>query len=988
MSTIRIIGGVIMYGIIKDRSLYKGKLELTVEGSDGRLYYYTCTKHDIISKIIDLKKYERVEFKGQGRKILFLKAARINRDTGKVICTISNESGLIELSNGEVVKYSNCCLVPNQKVKATASNVSPDEPLHANCCDIVSECIEKISDDIYDFVVSAIRNRFRSGSIQSFDIILGCLKENGITMERFGFTDDLCFLESFPLALRICEDCKSAMIVGEEDVSPLYDCAYELLKKQGYEKMTVLQQRVFSDHDFWMNNRTLILGSTSSGKTAVALTKYLLDLERSEKSQKLLIAVNLRTLTTQFQRVVKRCLQKNHHLSVAISTSEYVEDDDDIIQGNFDVAIVIYEKLFIFASTDNRIFSRYTHFLVDEAAIVSDYERGAKVDIMLLKAFNNHELKICILGTPYYDWNRYIESYALYNVTIHSRPIPIYEYFVYPENLSNNSKVYRCVNADKHPIPVFKPEKWDNTLFNICKNEFVAGQKTIVFFFSQNQTRLYSQNFFKFLKTKLNWRDILPEILDKFIKDFIKTYNLSFEELKGYFDTKLEYEALYYGVAFHNASVPEKLRIAIETEFLGQPSVIKKGIRVIFSTDTLAYGINSNVDTVIMAQMKRFGLNRYDKVSFNTYQNCIGRSGRLGFREENCNYGKSYTFFQSDFESSFFGMHSHHGDVPSNAIRYYTCNSSESIEKISGRLGMIISEADTDLLALYLLSLFNDNNKLTVDMIVNQFYSLPKPYETDIAKVRKTVLEALNLLKENNMIRLISSDELQPFNDNEIMGYVLTGYGKCFQGYAIRMDSFKKLGDMLEMFIRGEEIYIFDYFLALNGLREYFDAIQNLMMTYERAEEIVAKRNSSGSVSVKKNKAELQVDASYVLIETMLPVFFKNKWITQESYSEIIQFVDSVKSHERLSKAEFQRLLLYRAAVIIAMWVSGYNVDLISELQGLEEENIDNIRRKFGEKVSYYTDIVCRIAEQRRYSSNILKKNQTVVCLLVLWYKV
>ena len=97
-----------MYGIIKDRSLYKGKLELTVEGSDGRLYYYTCTKHDIISKIIDLKKYERVEFKGQGRKILFLKAARINRDTGKVICTISNESGLIELSNGEVVKYSNC----------------------------------------------------------------------------------------------------------------------------------------------------------------------------------------------------------------------------------------------------------------------------------------------------------------------------------------------------------------------------------------------------------------------------------------------------------------------------------------------------------------------------------------------------------------------------------------------------------------------------------------------------------------------------------------------------------------------------------------------------------------------------------------------------------------------------------------------------------------------------------------------------------------
>lgn len=983
-----------MYGLLKEiKKQSNGCIKYKVIGNDGMNHTFFYQPDWSIAHIEQLKINERVEFDVRnGNSISHLRSAYKKNVKGRVIRIFYDNSGLVETDRGEILKFSsddNSLLSPYQTV--WVKPVSPEKDSDSNygfCTNIRTEKIKELTEELKQEVAAILRKEFATETDIPISKIQDFLKKSGFLIEEYGYYDSVMFLEQFTNVLFLNPINKTARVLREEELSQNYTEAVRLLQRQGYHEPTLLQKRVFSDQKFWDSNRVLIMGSTSSGKTAIPLTNYLMDYENRTKKPKLLIAVNLRTLTTQMQETIQSRLQGNYNLNMQISTSEYIDGDNDIKNGDVDIAVVIYEKLFIFASTVNGFFGKYDHLLLDESAIVADNERGAKVDVILSKANEEAKLKITMLGTPYYNWEKYVNRFGFYSIGIFSRPVPVHEFFYYPVMMGKDpgkqNKRYLCSDCCGKNIPTGTcAQNWENTVKSLCYNEFVAEHKTLVFVFSQAETRKLSKKIYSFIKQKQNLPTPPENTLYEFIKGFLKHYSLSFEELKGYFDTNDEYEALYYGVTFHNASVPEKMRIAVETEFLGEPQFIKGGIKIVVSTDTLAYGLNSNVDTVIITQMQRYSLDQYQKLPYNTYQNCIGRSGRLGYRK----FGTSYAFISDDFEKKYFDQISYSQDVPQKAIDYYTKGSFRKQEYICGTLGRILSDADSDILAFYILSLFPINDFLSFENLIAQLDRIPKTSGYDWQRTDDAIKEALTMLRNENLIS--HSKDISTFDEFSVRdhdSYYLTSKGRCFQGYAIRMKSYRKLYDMIDTLIVDDQIYPIDFFLALSKINEFSDSWKNFLITYQKGEEYrksELRRNNEINPD-SPTIAEKCITAAAALIDYILPEFREKRWISDKLFHEILCSSEylNAKSGKHLNETEFRRLTALKASMVTGMWISGYSVQLLREIQGFEETGIDNIRRKLGEKISYYVDIMYAIAQnQRRSSEQLTRIHQLSVCL-------
>lgn len=186
-------------------------------------------------------------------------------------------------------------------------------------------------------------------------------------------------------------------------------------KYMGFEKFTIFQEIALRDSGFWNKRNILLMGATSSGKTILPILKYLVDRKKSGTRKKMLIAVPYRALAFQMHNKLNELL-KSFGLDIALSTSEIVEHDMKITNGDVDIAIIIYEKIFMRVSTINNILERYDYITLDEFGIVQSKERGIKAEMILLAGNSAKRPKITIIGTPYFNWDSYIKNYSLYPI--------------------------------------------------------------------------------------------------------------------------------------------------------------------------------------------------------------------------------------------------------------------------------------------------------------------------------------------------------------------------------------------------------------------------------------------------------------------------------------------------------------------------------------------------------------------------------------------
>ncbi|MGN1340387.1 MAG: DEAD/DEAH box helicase [Oscillospiraceae bacterium] len=844
-------------------------------------------------------------------------------------------------------------LASGERVRFTAGSF-PEDSRHGINGFGRAENVVRLSDEedggvLADRVFQAVSGRFGYEPAE-IPKIVECLKENGIDCPE----QTELFLEKFPDKIHICNDMHYAHAVDLSRCQEKYDAAWEMLDRMGFTRngsryMTMFQRRVFSDENFWNSRRLMIIGSTSSGKTAVPLTKYLVDRQRCGRRLRMLIAVPLRALASQMYDGFVRRLE-GFGLDIALSTSEHTDRDDDIRNGNVDIAVMIYEKIYIFSAGNDSFMNRFDYIVFDEVSIFRNDERGVKAEILNLKLLSCDK-NVILLGTPYYEWKNYIGQLELYPIKYLSRPVNISEFFFCGKTEQDKCALY---TAAGRRVYAGKQKEHYNTVDRLCAGEYRQNRKMIVFSFSQYHTRHSAKIFYRYLKKREQ-----PEAVEEFRDRFLREYDIAYEDIRGVygkFREHDEFEALMNGIAFHNASLPEKMRIALENEFLGEPRVIEGGIRVVFATETLAYGLNSSVDAVVMDCMEK--KNGADKIelSYQDYQNCIGRAGRLGYIDA----GVSFAFL-NDTEASPAADR-----ISKYALHYY-----ES-DKLDSRLISIIRGEDLNWFVFYMFNLcpseqaFDESDIAQRLTHTGNFTSKNKNIR---GKLDRLIRSSLEFLVQERMIEQTENDGI--FEDGGT-AYHVTAIGRNFQSIAISLYTYGRLENAVNsLFADGEELRFFDYLDVLCGYEEISVYIANFYLSE-------SERSSANPYRVKNLQ---RAAGKFVrLIDFAVGAALDNRHISSELADKFLcseEYKQARSGFCDFSDSSFARLNQMKAAALSYMWLTGYSLNTINVISSavLGERNdsgIDNIRRKIGEKVSHITDAVAAKALMMRLSQEQL----------------
>lgn len=164
-------------------------------------------------------------------------------------------------------------------------------------------------------------------------------------------------------------------------------------------------------------------------------------------------------------------------------------------------------------------------------------------------------------------------------------------------------------------------ESFKNDLLDICIDTIKKGKQAIVFMNSKKSAEKQSEDLSKFLKKNdiiTTDNKILYEISQKILGDSATKQCQRLSEI------------IEYGVAFHHSGLKSNQRELIEDEFRNN------NIKIIFSTPTLAAGINLPAYRAIIQSVKRFnGISgRQEYIPTLEYLQMAGRAGRPDFEEK------------------------------------------------------------------------------------------------------------------------------------------------------------------------------------------------------------------------------------------------------------------------------------------------------------------------------------------------------------------
>ena len=131
----------------------------------------------------------------------------------------------------------------------------------------------------------------------------------------------------------------------------------DVLKEKGINKLTPLQKRVFNNENFWYdstkdkNENMIIQGSTSSGKTLVAEISIIDVLTKSAQANAIYL-VPLRAMATEKYREFDNIMGKTLGWNVFPSSSDHQLHDGRILDGDYHIAVIVYEKFFALLAQD------------------------------------------------------------------------------------------------------------------------------------------------------------------------------------------------------------------------------------------------------------------------------------------------------------------------------------------------------------------------------------------------------------------------------------------------------------------------------------------------------------------------------------------------------------------------------------------------------------------------------------------------------------
>jgi len=372
-------------------------------------------------------------------------------------------------------------------------------------------------------------------------------------------------------------------------------------------------------NDMW-NNNLLVLSPTSSGKTFIG---EMAAIAQAVHKKKTIYLVPLRSLAEEKYHHF-RDLYADCNINTLISSRDRREHDKKIIRGDYQAAVMVYEKFNYFLLEYPDFLRDVSLIIIDEMQMIHDPVRGPLLEeIVAYIKKKKPELKIIGLSAFLDNEAGFLNWISADSLLSYQRPVELRKGIVREgtfKYITHNN--YYCGEETFFAPDEVRENSYEDYL-----------EKTVSYFIKKEEPTLL---FLPTRKDTRRWAGWLAEQIDA------PRAENAISELSRLEETRSRDELLYLlekGIAYHNADLSWEERNLVET-------YLKKGeIKLICATTTLAMGINLPFKNVILS------LNKYTSddgdyrngyltsLTVTDVENMGGRAGRLNLKEKD-NFGR------------------------------------------------------------------------------------------------------------------------------------------------------------------------------------------------------------------------------------------------------------------------------------------------------------------------------------------------------------
>jgi replicative superfamily II helicase len=379
------------------------------------------------------------------------------------------------------------------------------------------------------------------------------------------------------------------------------------------EELNDLQVDTINQGRLLAGANILVTAPTSSGKTMIG---ELAAIRAAQQGGRSVFLLPTRALVNEQYTRFSRTYGPTG-LQTIRATGETADDVPALLQGQFDLAVLTYEKFAGLALGNPHLLKLVSVVVIDEVQTIVDPGRGAYLEFLLtlLKTRRPEGVAPQVVAlSAVLGGLGGLDSWLDANVIARTeRPVPLSEGVLGPDG------IYRHVNTDGDEASeqLIAPIGWmqsDQDLIIPLARKLVAERHQVIIFRS---TRPKTRACARYLARSLS----LPQA------------KAALESLAGADPSAVLADlrqCLAGGVAFHISDLARDEKIAIEDQFRDPDS----GIRVLVCTTTLAQGVNLPAETVIIVELEHpTGPTQTAPYSVAEYKNIAGRAGRLGLTD-------------------------------------------------------------------------------------------------------------------------------------------------------------------------------------------------------------------------------------------------------------------------------------------------------------------------------------------------------------------
>ncbi len=505
------------------------------------------------------------------------------------------------------------------------------------------------------------------------------------------------------------------------------------------------------------NKNLLVIAPTSSGKTFIG---EMAAIAQVIHLQKIIYLVPLRALADEKYRHFRK-LYSHCGTDIVISTRDRKEDNHHIISGDYDVAMIAYEKFYYFYLMCPHFLDIVSLVIIDEMQLINDSKWGPLLESMVNHIDKkNKNIKIIALSAFVEGQDALARWFPGRTLISYQRPVELRKGIV-------RDGIFKYITSKKkenyQKEVFFKPEAVGENCFKDYLLETIRylvkqGETTLIFFATCTETQKWA----KWLASQLE--SPAASCALKELKEMEET--LSRDELR---------ETLEKGIAHYNQNLSWEERNLIET-------YLKEGeIKVICATNIMAMGINLHFKNVIIALDKicndegNYPPNYRTSLTFAAIENMAGRAGILNI-EEMRKDGNSFNFQnRQEFGRVIFLAHSLLFQTAYKKLYFNFLKDNNYNHKADKQLVNI----DNDLLTYLLRLVVNvklNYEELKSHLKKEEFVSLKNHNKSDDknflsgywqfafnkVNIDKKIEKVLNILKENRLIRMNRNGVLSP----------------------------------------------------------------------------------------------------------------------------------------------------------------------------------------------------------------------------------